>query len=366
MSRNRTALLLVTSILTIFSLSSTAQELMVEFRVYVSYGSRVGPSDANGQAGVAATGRSAGIGEHPTDLASTMQIRVQVIGDSGSTTGEKSPNSEGYASFNVVGEIRQGQNRFFPGYRVRVFGPDIEETWAENVQPGIGDRFLNITIRRKGEKAEKQPKDSKSTVSASALAIPGKAQKEFDKGNEALSDDKLDKAKEHFQKAAELYPNFDLAYNNLGVVLMKMGDKAGGKQAFEKALAINEKSARAYVNLAKIDVQEQKYEDAIALFNRSLSIEPLNTEALNGVCQSGVLVKKFDQVVGAAKKIHSLPHDNLPMCHFAAGLAYQNLNKPADALAEYNLYLKEASMTDALVAKAREAIEEINKSAVQQ
>lgn len=365
MKHRRTALMFLLLALASLATSSHAQENYVDFRVYVGYGSRVGPGDAPGQAGVTSNDRGGAPGQHSSDTLTNLQVRVQVINDNGSTVGESSPTNEGYAVFRVVGSIIIGQNtRVFPTYRVRVFGPEIEEAWAENVQPGLADRILNMTVHRKGEKTE-IAKSGTGTVSASGLAVPSKAQKELDKGNEALSEEKFDKAKQHFEKAIQIYPQFDQAYNNLGVVLMKTGDKAAGKQAFEKALAVNDKSARAYVNLGKIAVQEERYDEALKLFTSSLTIEPLNSEAFNGICQAGVMGKDFEQVVSAAKKIHGMPHDNMPLCHFAAGFAYQNLNKPDEALAEYNLYLKEASMGDALVAKAREAIEEINKSAEQ-
>lgn len=46
-----------------------------------------------------------------------------------------------------------------------------------------------------------------------------------------------DDAKASFLKAVELQPDFSEAWNNLGVLLAEMGDVAGAKAAFEKALA---------------------------------------------------------------------------------------------------------------------------------
>jgi tetratricopeptide (TPR) repeat protein len=229
------------------------------------------------------------------------------------------------------------------------------------VQPAAGDRVLMMTIRRKGEKP--LPKSPKGIVSATGLTVPKGAQKELDKGNKALVENQIEQAKLHFTKAIELYPQFDQAYNNLGVVLIKTGDTAGGRKAFEKALELNDKFARAYVNLAKIELKDNQYEPAILLIDKSLSVEPLNSEAISVGCQGYLLTSRYEEVVAAARKLHSLPHDGMALCHFAAGVALANLKRPTDAITEYNLYLNEAKPSDALVSKARDAIEELNKQA---
>ena len=98
--------------------------------------------------------------------------------------------------------------------------PRSREENIEGVDPASGDRFLSITIRKKGEKRGQ----GGGVVSANALKIPGKAEKEYTRGNKALDDKKLPEAIEHFQKAIDLYPKYDLAYNGLGATLVEMKD----------------------------------------------------------------------------------------------------------------------------------------------
>jgi tetratricopeptide (TPR) repeat protein len=351
------------SLLLVFSAPLFAQGNYVEMRVVVAFQDHTPLNQsANGMAGVNAQARdAAAAGTHPTGLASTMQIRIQVYNESGVTEAEGSPNSEGVATFRVLGSYASTKGTTYATYRVRVFGSEIEEYIAENVEPGRGDPILNVTIRKKGEKPIKA---SKGTVSAAGLKIPGKAQKELDKGTTALADGKLDVAKDHFQKAIESYPQFEVAYNNLGVVLMKQGDTAGGKQAFEKALSINDKYAGALVNLAKIKTQEKDYGAAMTMLKSSLSIEPLNPEALSNLCRTGIMAQQYQAVIDAAKTVHGVPqHEVDPICHYAAGLAYRNLHQTQEAIDEYILYVKEANTSSDLVAQARESIVELNKQA---
>lgn len=344
--------------------TAQAQSQFVEFRVYIVYqdGSRIGEVQGSGQAGVDSANRSATPGANrATGGLGNMQIRVQILDpEGGGVAAEGYPNNEGTAQFRIVGSvIKSDGSRLFPAYRIRVFGSEIEEAWLENVEPGRADRMVTVAIRRKGEKPI--AKSDESTVSASGLMVPKKAQKELDKGNEALAEKKFAEAKTRFSKAIEIYPPFDQAHNNLGVVLLELGDADAGKKAFQKALEINDKFATAYVNLARIAMRTSDYSGASELLTKSLSIEPLNPEALSMLCQSDVIAQNYKQVVAISKRLHGVPHLGMPLCHFGAGLAYQNLQRPADAIAEYNLYLQEAGPGDALVVKAREAIEELSR-----
>jgi hypothetical protein len=350
-------------LLSLTSLFSFAQDQFVDFRVRVTFqdGGSAAANSTNGTAGPDSKSRSGGGAQAHLDNTTAMQIRIQVSSSDGGLSTEAFPNSEGIATFRVLGSTVKNGVRIFATYRVRVFGPEIEEQWAEAVEPGGADRFLNMELRRKGEKP--LSKSEKATISASGLKIPTKADKELEKGNKALADNKLDEAKEHINKAIEIYPQFDQAYNMLGVVLLKTGDATGGRKAFEKAVALNDKFARAYVNLAKLSMQDKQYDQALTLVSKSLSVEPMNPEAISTVCLASSMTQKYEDVAAASRKLHALPHDGMALCHFAAGVALTNLKHSADAITEYNLYLSEAKAGDALVSKARDALEELNKQA---
>lgn len=332
------------------------QTQTVELRINLVYGSPQSGS-GNGQPS-AQTHDNSGGHEQVTGIAN-MQLRVQVINSDGSTVSEQMPNSEGLVRVRVLGSVMINGQRTYASYRIRVFGPEIEEVQLENIQPGAGDSMLNVQIRRKGTK--EHPETVSGMVSAATLNIPSKAQKELEKGNETLEKNQYDQAAAHFKKAIEIYPKFDQAWNNLGVVKMKMGDAEGGKVAFEKALEANDKFARAYVNLARLDMKDQNYAKASERLAKSLSIEPLNADALSIACESALLEGKTTEVVNASTKLHSVPHEGFSLCHYAAGVAYTNMNKPDDAVKEYRLFLKE-SPDSPLVAKARAAIQELGQS----
>jgi hypothetical protein len=328
----------------------------VQFKVVLVWANGGGFSDkqdVEGMPGVQGTARDSGGEPLRGNSVTNMSIRIAVLNDVGQTVSESSPSNEGSATFDLVGSVRtsQGLQRELT-YRVRVYGAGIEEENIESVTPASEDRILTVTIRRKGEKNQARG----GLVSANALKIPGKAEKEFGRGSKALDLKKLPEARDHFQRAIELYPSYDLAYNGLGATLIEMGDVEGGRKAFEKSVAVNDKFASGYRNLAKIAAQQKDYMSATSLLERSLSLEPMNVEALSRLAQFDFLLGKDTEVPELARRVHSLPHAGQELAHYAAASSLERMNKPDEAIGEYSLFLKEAPDSP-LVAAAKTSIE---------
>ena len=277
------------------------------------------------------THRMAGAsGQQSQEFPMGLQVRVQLQDVYGGNLSETSPSGEGRASFSVCSRL---------SYRIRVYGPNIEEAFVENVEPGRGDRILNIELHHKRDRAG-QRSDS-ATVSAGRLKVPRKAMKELEIGNQRLVQGKLLEARQHLEKAIALYPRFDQAFNNLGVVLMQSGDPQAGKRAFEKAVQINEHFARAYVNLAKIALDAKDFAKAHEFAQGALRSEPLSPGALFVGAESAYFSGSGSEAVAYTRTLHSLPHEHLGLVHFMSAKVLQEQNLPGQAMAEYELFLKE-------------------------
>lgn len=359
--------LLLLSLTVFVGLAGAQNSQNVEMRVTVlwSNGDRFSEEHEGNVQGIPGVNdsRTGGSGQRVGGNAiSNMDIRVTLLNEDGSTISEKSPDSEGNVKFNVTGSIANSVTgaKLFPTYRLRVRGSTIEEQFIDNLQPGLADRMVTVELHKKGEKKGA----GGGVISATALKIPHKAEKEFQKGQKALSKNKLPESRANFEKAVTIYPQYDAAYNALGVVLMKLGDAAGGQKAFEKAIAINDKFAPSYVNLARIMAREKKYDDAAMLVTRSLSLEPLNPEALSMLCQFDLLRGKYEDVPAIAQKLHSIPHDGQALGHYAAGSALEHLNQPTEAIYEYMLFMKE-DPTSNLSANAKEIVDRLRQGQTQ-
>jgi tetratricopeptide (TPR) repeat protein len=220
-----------------------------------------------------------------------------------------------------------------------VTGTDIEEATAENLAPGRGDRMVNLVLHRKGS-ATKAKKEA-SAVAISRLRIPRNARKNLDRGNAALAAGKTAEAEAAFQEAIRAYPDFDQAYNNLGVAMMRSGDEAGGKAAFEKAVQINPHFARALSNLAKIALEDRKFSEGLDLIRKSLATEPLNPPSLLYGVELAYFAGNYQEAISYTRTMHSLQHSGMGLVHYLCAMSFEKLNMPSQALAEYQLFVQE-------------------------
>lgn len=293
----------------------------------------------------------AGGGERSRDSATNMLIRVQLQDSSGGVLRDATPNSDGQVSMVVCPT---------GSYRLRVTGSAIEEAIVEDLQPGRGDKLVNVELHRKGTK--EPARVQKSTVSAKRLGVPKKAQKQLDKGDKALKQGKLDVAQSYYTKAIAIYPQFEEAENNLGIALMRAGQKPEGRAAFERAIAMDEHYAPAFLNLAKIAFDEKRFNNAHALATQALKSEPFNTGALFITAESAFFKGEYGEAISYARTLHSLPHKQFALVHFLAARSLEAEHHTDEAVTEYQTFLEE-DPADPNAARARELLALLQASA---
>jgi tetratricopeptide (TPR) repeat protein len=281
-------------------------------------------------------------------------LTVQLLDGFGTLEKESHTDSSGRVQFQTQIATRGMQQA---GKRLRIYGPGIQEyTETLDIEPVEVRKNVNVVVRSNpaGGTAAGVAADLQS-IAANRLKVPGKAEKEFQKGKDAGDRKDWSGATKHFQAAIALYPDYDLAYNGLGQALASTGDYTGARSAFEKAIKINDNFAAAYRNLARISLTERRFDEMDNLLTRSLSAEPLNAWALAYAAYAELQLHKFDDAIAHARKAHSVKHDGLASVHIVAARALEEKHRPSEALEEYRMYLDEdANGRDA--GRAREAI----------
>ena len=287
-------------------------------------------------------------------------ITVQLLDGFGTLEREGHTDNSGRVQFQtqtVTKAMQQG------GKRLRIFGPGVQEyNETLEIEPVEIRKNVNVVVRSNpaGGTGAGVPADL-SSVAANRLKVPNKAEKEFLKGRDAGDRKDWPEATKHFQAAIALYADYDLAYNGLGQALASGGDAAGARSAFEKAIQINDNFAAAYRNLARISLNEHKFEEMDNLLTRSLSAEPLNAWALTYAAYAELQLHKFEDAIAHARKAHSVKHDGLASVHIVAARALEEKQQPSEALEEYRLYLQEdANGRDA--ERAREAVTRLSST----
>lgn len=295
---------------------------------------------------------------YDNDRPAGSQIRLDLTNETGIPITQAFTDSGGTGFFSVSSS---------GVYRVKASGMDIEDAVSEPIEI---DRYLTsrtvfMRVKFKGPAGGSSSTQSVSrqsappVTSAAQLAVPSDARKAFDKGLDDWKKKDYEKAAEQFEKAVALYPHYDTAYNNLGVMYahLKQPDKA--MAAFEKSVQLNDKNADADRNLARMCMRQKNYTRAEDLLKKSLTVDPLDPGSLTMLSVAEIENGKVDEALIDARKVHGVPHDGYALSHFVAGQALERKHQYQDASAEYMVYLRE-SPNGPEVAMVKDALDRLN------
>lgn len=270
----------------------------------------------------------------PVDL----QLRVDLTNGSGIVVTQAFTTNEGRVNFRVSSEGI---------YLVKVSGTDIEDGASESVEvdPLDSVRVVFVRVRRKAEAAGAQSSASSPNVrmtSAAELRAPQNARKAFDQGMTAWQKKDYQQAAEKFEKAVADYPEYDTAYNNLGVMYAHLNQPDKAIAAFKRSVELNDKNADADRNLARMLMRNKEYPQAEELLKKALTVQPPDAPTLTMLAIAEIQDGKPDDALRDAQQVHAFPHDGYAVVHYVAGEALEEKNQFAKASAEYALYLKES------------------------
>jgi Tfp pilus assembly protein PilF len=229
-------------------------------------------------------------------------------------------------------------------FRVRVSGLEIETKVSDSVEVSDQDRMAVVSLQVEPKTRDQQNTQSSGggMTSAGQLNIPGSAKKPFEKGMDAMKHQDFPKAAGLFQKAIDAYPQYDAAYDNLGVAFMQMGqtDKAGA--AFQKAVELNDKNADANRNYSRFLINNKQYMQAEEPLKRALMVAPQDPSSLTLLAIAEFQTKDYDGALQNALKVHQVSHEGFALAHYIAARVYELKRQGSAATTEYQTYLKES------------------------
>ena len=264
-------------------------------------------------------------------------VRVRLMSGAGDeTVADYFTTDQGTVEFNGVP---------LGDYHIRVSGEGIEE--ADSGEFEVDRRKMSqsifITVHPvNASNANNVPAGSQSVAKVD-LKVPDDARKEFDKATKAMAEHDWTSAQQRLSHAVELYPQYALAYNNLGLVYARMNDPMLERQALEKAISLDDHMVPAAVNLAKLSFREGSPLKAQSLLEGAIRADPNNAEALALLAQAQLLNKQYDAAIASAHTVHAMPHTNLAVVHYIAARALEHENRPQEAITELQVFLKEES-----------------------
>jgi len=248
-------------------------------------------------------------------------------------------------------------------HRIRITGPSIRPYEGDlEIARNEASHLERIRVRHADVDRHTNEPLPGGSVAALRLTVPAPARKAFEQAGEALRQQHWQESRALFETAIREYPQYDLAYNGLGMVEVELNQVDAARESFSKAVKLNPDFPAAYRNLARISFAQRNYEEADTLLVKSLEGEPFNVWALSSASNAELLIHKYSDAIAHAHKAHSVPHQGLAGVHIVAALSLEATQQPREAVKEYQLYLDEDTKgRDA--DRARKAITRLNESA---
>jgi tetratricopeptide (TPR) repeat protein len=208
------------------------------------------------------------------------------------------------------------------------------------VYPG-GPSVISIVLREKG--ADSRTKGS-AVVSATELdaAIPDKARKEFDRANEAARTGRTDEAIIHLRKAIEIYPQYLMALNDLGVSLLSQGKLDEAADPLNKAVALEPKAFNPRLNLGIVLVQQHKFPAAVENLRKAVALESSAPAArlYLGIALEGT--GELEEAQRELKVAHDSGGPKFSLALFHLGQIHMTRGENAEARKVFHAYLQES------------------------
>lgn len=253
-------------------------------------------------------------------------------------------------------------------YRLNISGTAIESVTTSyfEVNPLESTHTETVHVKLANEKASGEPTPGAPTISVVEMNIPKDASSEMKKGLQAYSKGDMQKATVHFQKAVADYPRYARAYDMLGVIALKQPDRTKARELFSKSIQVDNASVPGYIDLARMDLQDQNYGESESLLQKAISLDASLPEAVALLATTEFANREYEKALADVQRTHALPnHEQFAEVHLMAGKVLAMQNRPDDAIAQYQLFLKEKPDSPQ-AASVRQALTSIQAQAKQQ
>jgi Tfp pilus assembly protein PilF len=145
-----------------------------------------------------------------------------------------------------------------------------------------------------------------------------------------------------FEKAITEYPRYARAYDMLGVIAIKSSDRSKARELFSKSIQADGTFLPAYVNLARLDLQEQNYAESESLLAKVLTVNPAMPEAAALLATTEFANKEYEKALADVDRTHALRnHEPFAEVHIMAAKVLRLQDHPDTAIVQLQLFLKE-------------------------
>ena len=189
-------------------------------------------------------------------------------------------------------------------------------------------------------------------VSASALAAPAKAKKEYADACAALKQKKTEIAEKHLRNAVQKYSKYSAAWVTLGQLLASQNNTAEARKACAQGSTVEPNYVPAYLCLAELAARERAWGDVLQFSNRVLQLDPNTIPiAYEYSAVANLRSEKLDEAEKMAKRALEMDKKNTdPRVYFLLAQIYEAKGDRASEAFYLREYLKFAGTSDEMAA----------------
>ena len=170
--------------------------------------------------------------------------------------------------------------------------------------------------------------------------VPKEAVKKYNSAAERAKKKDLNAAVAQLDEAIALHPEFTLAYNEKGLLLLEQNENGKALEAFVKAIQLKPDYLEAKLNFGIALFANNDYEKAGMVFQDVIREKDTLVTAHFYLGRTMIKLNKVDEAEAELKKTLSMKGgENLAMAHRFLGGIYMQKKRNAEAAAELQKYL---------------------------
>ena len=182
-----------------------------------------------------------------------------------------------------------------------------------------------------------------ATISLKTLAAPKDAKKAYEKAVKELGKQEVNfsKATKELEKAVQIYPEFAAAWHLMGEISLELENPQSARKSFQEAVAADSLYAAPYTSLARLELEEEHWEEAAQLSRQALDLDPQLVRAhyFNALANSSL--GKLDAAEASVLQVQrSSKAQEYPLAHYVLGWIMSQKGDFDFAAAEFRRFLE--------------------------
>jgi Flp pilus assembly protein TadD len=172
---------------------------------------------------------------------------------------------------------------------------------ATGYKAGQKDLTLNVAVKTEVDVYLQASANDTVGAPGKPLLAP-KAKEAFDKGLQAINDNKLADAEKYVGEAMRLAPGHPDVLFVQGVLYLRRHNWAEAQSALEKATQLDPDNPRAFAALGMAFTNQGKYEEAIPPLEKSLQLQPAGWETQWTLAKAYYHHQRYDEALKASQQ----------------------------------------------------------------